>query len=334
MMDSQNNLLVRLHKWAARQDENFLTESFAFLIQYLIEEEPQAAAGLLRRLTNGFFDLQAIEARTVRVQTQILTGEGTPDLSLQTLEQLAFVEVKVESEASVDQLSKYRRLLRESGVANTLLVLLTRHFADLDPTELSSVHCVRWYQVADWLEDERKRYTFKAVSAFLVEQFLGLLGVKGMTMGQVTWELAGGIRALRNFTNMLVEAAHVAGVRVQPKATTEESGVYLDGRNYWVGVLYDEPDVLVFLTWNRSVNPEAAAALGVGEVSEWSDKKGHSWRRELNLSAEDVHFYARPRASQMQVLEAFIRDSIEMARRVELPSAAFEHPNDPLSEDA
>jgi hypothetical protein len=196
---------------------------------------------------------------------------------------------------------------------------LTRHVVDLDPADLSEVLCVRWYQVADWLEAERGRYTFKAVSAFLVQQFLGLLGMKGMTMGQVTWELAGGIRALRNFLNMLQEAAHVADVRVQPWGNTEEAGVYLDGRNYWVGILFDHPDTLVFTTWNRSVDPVKATALGTGEVREWDDKKGHSWRRELDLAAEAVHFYARPRSSQMQVLEAFILESMELARRAELP---------------
>jgi hypothetical protein len=68
-VDSQTNLLVRLHKWAHRQDENFLTETFAYVIQYLIEEEPQAAAGLLRSLTDGFLDLQPKEARAVTVRT-------------------------------------------------------------------------------------------------------------------------------------------------------------------------------------------------------------------------------------------------------------------------
>jgi hypothetical protein len=243
---------------------------------------------------------------------------------------LAFIEVKSESAASSAQLEKYRKLLDESGVLHTRLVLLTRHLVDLDPANLVGVHCVRWYQVADWLEAERVQYTFKAVSAYLVQQFLGLLGTKGMTMGQVTWELAGGIRALRNFMNMLVEAAQAAGVKVQAKAYTGETGVFLDGHNYWVGINYDYPDRLLFQTWNRPVSPGAAETLGVGEVHEWNNKKGHGWARELDLTAENVHFYARPRASQMQLLETFIRESMEMARKVEasVPDGTDVHPDE------
>ncbi|MBO0698202.1 MAG: hypothetical protein J2P46_07400 [Zavarzinella sp.] len=329
-MDPQNNLLVRLHKWASRQDENFLTETFAFLLQYLIEEEPQAAAGLLRSLTDGFLELQPGEARAVAVRTQIVTGEGTPDLSLRTLDKLAFVEVKSESPVSAPQLDKYRRLLRESGVPSTRLVLLTRHVIDLDPAALEAVLCIRWYQVADWVEVERGRYTFKAVSAFLVQQFLGLLGTKGMTMSQVTWELSGGVRALRNFMNMLEEAAHVAGVKVQAKANTRHSGVSLDGGKYWVGINFDDPDRLIFQTEYQAVDPSAAEKLGTGYVYEWSDKKGHGWGQELDLTAEHVHFYARPRASQMQLLESFIRESMDLARRVAVsvnPSPKLDTPS-------
>jgi hypothetical protein len=333
-LDAQSNLFVRLHKWASRQDENFLTESFAFMLQYLIEEEPQAAAGLLQALTGGFLSLEPVEARAVTVRTQIVTGEGTPDLSLRLMDRLAFIEVKSESAASATQLDKYRKLLHDSGIARTRLLLLTRHVVDLLPEDLADVFCIRWYQVADWLEAERRRYTFKAVSAFLVEQFLGLLGTKGMTMGQVTWELTGGIRALRNFMNMLVEAAHVAGVKVQAKAYTSETGVFLDGHNYWLGINYDYPDRLLFQTWNRPVRPDAAQVLGVGDVHEWNNKKGHGWGRELDLTAEDVHFYARPRASQMQVLETFIRESMTMAHRVEIqvPDSAA-HPDEHVDEE-
>src|SRR5947209_10065165 len=162
MVDPQSNLLVRLHKWAHRQDENFLTESFAYVLQYLIEEEPQAASGLFRSLTDGFLNLQPVEVRAVTVRTQIVTGEGTPDLALRSADRLAFIEVKSESAASSAQLEKYRKLLDESGVLHTRLVLLTRHLVDLDPANLVGVHCVRWYQVADWLEAERVQYTFKA----------------------------------------------------------------------------------------------------------------------------------------------------------------------------
>lgn len=99
MASADDNLLLRLHKWAWRQDENFLTEAFAHLLQHLLSHEPEAAVGLLHSLTRGFLDLCPAEARSVEVRTQVFTAEGTPDLQLRTSKQTALLEVKCESDA-------------------------------------------------------------------------------------------------------------------------------------------------------------------------------------------------------------------------------------------
>ena len=47
-----NNLLLLLYRLAHRQQENFTTESFAHLLQQLIEREPAVAARVLDWLTD------------------------------------------------------------------------------------------------------------------------------------------------------------------------------------------------------------------------------------------------------------------------------------------
>ncbi len=37
-----NNLFLRLHKWASRQDENFLTESLVLVLDHLLVLAPAA----------------------------------------------------------------------------------------------------------------------------------------------------------------------------------------------------------------------------------------------------------------------------------------------------
>jgi hypothetical protein len=49
------NLLVRLHKWAWRQDENFLTESLAFVLEHLLENEPEAGVRIVALMTGGSY---------------------------------------------------------------------------------------------------------------------------------------------------------------------------------------------------------------------------------------------------------------------------------------
>jgi hypothetical protein len=85
-----NNLLLRLHKWAWRQDENFLTEAFAHLLVHLLENEPEAGLGLLKALTGGVLDLPPIEARGVEVRTHVTSSEGTPDLELRSTAHLVW----------------------------------------------------------------------------------------------------------------------------------------------------------------------------------------------------------------------------------------------------
>lgn len=322
MVSPENNLLVRLHKWAWRQDENFLTDAFAHLLQHLLDEEPEAAVGLLESTTGNFLKLGPGDAKAVEVRTQVVLTEGRPDLEIRAGQQLVFMEVKSEAEPSGEQLKRYKQLLRESGCPSTCLVLLTRYPASIAEEDSQPNYFIRWYQVADWLEQQSNRYTFKPVSQYLVEQFLGFLKGRSMTMSQVTWELPGGVRALRSLTDMLSEAAQACGVQAQPWGTREWMGVNLAGKQYSAGIYFSRPEALLFETYRRKVDKDKAERLGVGSVFELEDKSGFGWARELNLESEDVHFFARSKPSQMQLLEGFLRESLELVKKAELAAEA------------
>jgi hypothetical protein len=93
----------------------------------------------------------------------------------------------------------------------------------------------------------------------------------------------------------------------------------LDGGKYWIGISFTEPEKLWFSTRCR-INAEAAAGLGVGELLEESWVPGrHLWRREVELDSEEVHFFSRTKVSQIQWLEAFLRDCLAKARSIETP---------------
>ena len=97
-MPSGPNLFARLHKWAARQDENFLTESLAVVLEQLLILAPAVGVRLVSRLTGGFIDLEPTNVDAIEIHTQIETGSGRPDLEFRTPHRLAWVEVKAESE--------------------------------------------------------------------------------------------------------------------------------------------------------------------------------------------------------------------------------------------
>src|SRR5438105_12670390 len=93
-----NNLFLRLHKWASRQDENFLTESLAVVLEQLLVLAPAVGTRLVARLTGGFIDLSPEAASAIEVRTQVEAGQGRPDLEIRTPHRLVWLEVKAESE--------------------------------------------------------------------------------------------------------------------------------------------------------------------------------------------------------------------------------------------
>ncbi len=185
-------------------------------------------------------------------------------------------------------------------MGSTGLILLTRYPAPVPGAD----HYFRWYHVAEWIYQESSKYKFKAESQFLVEQFLGFLKARNMTMGQVTWEMTTGVRSLRNLVDMLYEAAAACGLRAQLGGSAASIFVFLDGRKYSAGIRYNAPELLRFATWNAPVDPKKVEELGIGTTWQWTDDKTKvGWERETNLESEDVHFFARSKASQMQFLE-------------------------------
>jgi hypothetical protein len=314
------NLFLRLHKWAARQDENFLTESLAVVLELLLTLAPEVGVRLVSRLTGGFIDLPSDAASAIVIRTQVEAVQGRPDLEIRTPHRLAWIEVKAESELRTGQLEGYRVLLGGSGIAETRLILLTR-YPEVFPA--ASEHpdlAVRWFNVAGWLEEEASAAKAAGeVAGFLVQQFLDFLGARTMNLTQVGKFMPEGLRDVMSMMNMLREAAAACKVSAKTSAAWNYNGLNLDGMKYWVGVDYVDPDKIWFRTRGR-IYPDAARKLPIGEVTQESwVPGGYRWCRSAELNSEDVHFFARSKVSQMEWLEAFLSDCLRKARSVETP---------------
>jgi hypothetical protein len=315
-----NNLFLRLRKWASRQDENFLTESLAVVLEQLLVLAPAVGTRLVARLTGGFIELAPEDASAIEIQTQVETGQGRPDLEIRSPHRLVWIEVKAESTLRAGQLEGYRVLLGENGVEQTQLVLLTR-YPEVFQTGDARPDCeIRWFELATWLESEISASEAAGeVAGFLAQQFLDFLGARGMTLAQVGKYMPEGLRALSNLMNMLFEAAAACKVQVKKKAEWDCIGLKLDKLKYWVGVGFSEPEKLWFDT-RCQIDPEKAAKLGVGilEAVNWAPG-GYRWRRGVELDSEPVHFFSRSKVSQMQWLESFLQECLALARSIETP---------------
>jgi hypothetical protein len=319
----QLNLFLRLHKWAARQDENFRTESLALVIQLLLEREPKTAVRLLEFITGGFLSVQPEEADTLEVLTQFETTEGIPDLVIRRSgDSLVLIEVKEESVVRAGQLEAYRSFLQQCKFERTCLILLTRYQARLPEKGARPDWAIRWFQVAEWIDQEHRQSRIQdQVSMFFCEQLVGFLGARRMSIEQVNWQLLGGVKALRAFGDMLYEIAAASGCHAQLWGDKNYLGVRLEKGTYWLGFYYFQPKYLVFSTDNKhTVDKDEAARQGIDGVYRLEHMSGHGWRRQTNLESEDVHFFSRSKESQMQFLIRFLQESLETVRRIEFHS--------------
>jgi hypothetical protein len=352
-MADSDNLLIRLHRWVNRQDENFTTEAFVHLVQHLLDHEPQIAVAFLKFLTGGVVDVGTEEAPSVRLESQVTTDSGRPDVAIQTIRHRVFLEAKVESGVGKEQLEKYRGELDKCGFERTALILLTRYPVPPEVLGGKPDKCVRWHEIAYWLaEDPATRTIQDAVNRHMVSQFLGFLSARGMTMEQVGWEMVQGVRAMRNFLALLAEAAKACGLSAKPSKVLcgpsggpgkgpECAGFSLQEsqiRRYLLGFSYDAPGTLHLQTDQVRVDPDKAVKLGKGSVWEfkWSPG-GRAWGVQLELESEEVHFFARSRRSQMQCLEKFIGEFLDAVRQIEVRGPveppASEPPDEAESDD-
>jgi hypothetical protein len=157
------------------------------------------------------------------------------------------------------------------------------------------------------------------VAGFLTRQFLDFLRGRNMNLVQVGKYLPEGARALSNLLNMLFEAAAACKVPAKQSTSRDYFGIKLDGAKYWIGVGFDDPENLWFVTRCR-IDPEAAARLGIGELTEENWVPGrYRWWRGIELDSEPVHFFSRSKVDQMRWLESFLRECVAMARSIETP---------------
>jgi hypothetical protein len=162
-----------------------------------------------------------------------------------------------------------------------------------------------------------------------VDQFLGYLKGRGMTVEPISWELRNGTLALQNLLVMLSEAAAACHVSCKRANRWDYLCFWLDER-YWFGVRLEAAEQVFFMTGRTRVDPEANKKLGFGYMWEarWVPG-GRAWQDHLDLASEEVHFFARSLASQKECLEQFLARCLAAAKKIEIPGPAGALPAEP-----
>jgi hypothetical protein len=319
-----DNLFSTLGKYdASRTAENYLTESFAYLLGCLLERDPAFGIQVVNRLCGIETGFVLEDAPKARARTQQRTGKGIPDLVLSAPGKLVYVEVKDESPASATQLAQYREHLDGSGAAFRRLVLLTRFATEIAPSDDGPHRCVRWFEVYDWLALHGRTGTQVPEDVhFLVRQFAQFLEVQGMTVERIGWELMPGLDALMRFRLMLdaaIDAAGLKGVVGSMRAGSYFYGCSIEQSKFWCGLEYRRPLTFWLQRYRCPAVDLDVLKTGPYELKYTaSGKEGYA----LNLEDEQVAFFASTKENQLARLADFIKKAYEAFREAEAAAAA------------
>lgn len=346
MKQKKENLFFNLHKWAVRQDENFTTESFAYLLNHLLTYEPIIAINILRKMTDGFLNLKQDQAEKVHITTQTIIDEGKPDIEISMDEFLIYVEVKIDSEIGANQLTKYKDSLNNTKDKKTCLILLSRY------PLTSSIngepdYAIRWYQIADWLENELNNHQINDVTKYFIDQFYGFLKRRNLTISKVKSEVSNGLKSyqkrfgdiaeslkrMRSFEKMnsdkdlhplrdllkLIDQA-LTSIETETKPRLESGkmkggwvGYVFERVKYAVCVYYSQPENLVFETFNLKIDlNKYDGELGVI----WQEGKKINWKNELNLADLDIQFFSSTKKTQLKIIEDFLKQSYQYSKTI------------------
>jgi hypothetical protein len=346
MLNQSNNLLINLHRWAFKQDENFTTESFVHLLNHLLVDEPKIAIRILRKLTDDFLRLKVREVANVQIIAQPITDSGRPDIEISVGNYLVYIEVKVESEINENQLKRYRKVLKGCEDKQTKLIVLSKYPISSD-LEIKPDLAVRWYQVADWLERELRSDRIEPLTRFFIEQLIEFLAKQNMVIKRVKSKISESLKSYQkkvpNYPKVLgnmrsmkrleeiqeLRPVYDLMILMKDALTVLENKVkfrFLSGQHkggwmgfgfnrmdYFLSIYYENPEIVVFDTYSFKIDQSKFDGK-LGKT--WQEGKRLRWMNELNLVSDGFDFFAETKESQMRTLKNFIRQSYNYVQKI------------------
>ncbi len=316
-MMSAENIFSALAKYNSAIDENYLTESFVFVINTLLRQEHPIGIEILNQLCTNNDDFCFDTNEAISVSTQETTEQGTPDIKISSPDKLIYIEVKHDSPVDPEQLKRYKKQLDSLSAGIKRLILLTKFSIDLSEHQGIPDKRVRWCEVYNWLANAKAQ---ESVTAYLIEQFKSFLEVKQMSIQRVGWEYINGIPALNNLIDMIEEAIKAAGIpfsRTSKKAYAwDYKGFYMVDGEFWCGILYNEPEVIRFQIADRkSFDSKLVDKDKIGyPVSE------NKYSILVDLPLEDIHFFSLDKDKQLEEITKFVKTAYAEAQEMRIKS--------------
>jgi hypothetical protein len=314
------NIFSALAKYNSAIDENYLTESFIFVVNSLLSETQTSDRGIgCEFLTwicakNNEFNFASNDI--ISVSTQERTGQGTPDIMVTSPNKLIYIEVKHDSPLGDEQISRYKKALDESQASIKKVVLLTRFPIDFKDKKEEPYKHVHWYEVYNWFS-VNIRYIKDPVNTYLTKSFNAFLEEKKMSLQKVGWEYINGMPQMLNMMSMIEAAIEGAGIKLYPSypraVALEWRGFYLGSNSLLCGIYYSDP-LRIFLeledkkNWDKNLLPTPTYPI-----------HENSKVYRFYLALEDYHFFSLNKDEQLALITKFVKTAYEEANKMKKP---------------
>jgi hypothetical protein len=289
MINKNKDIFSALGKYNSATDENYLTEAFVFLLNFLKEEDNSIFLRILNFLCVNKEEFEFNENEAIEITTQISTEYGRPDIKILSHDKLIYIEVKHNSGLGYKQIKRYENALKKSNATYKKVILLTKFAIDINEQEESKPYKhVRWFEIANWFSSfEFDKHT-NPVTKYLINSFLNFLEARNMTMQKISWEYVNGFQAFKNLINMLITAAEEKYPKFKKSAGWDFTGVYLDKDTRAFFGLYHTKSLKI--------------------VIEVLDKQKKKKIYSESLDLENIYFFCLNKDQQIEKIRTFIKE--------------------------
>jgi len=292
------NIFSALSKYDSASPENYLTESFVFLLNNLLEREHPIAIDILNKLCVNNNEFSFCDNEEISISTQVITDQGTPDIMISSPDKLIYIEVKQDSPLGYKQVERYKNALSESPANFKYVILLTRFAIELEEKEKPYKH-ILWHEAHNWL---LKTNIQDHVSKYLRDSFIYFLKEKHMSIEKIDWEYIKGVPSLVNLLKMIEFGIENLKLKIDNRAQGNTYiGRYFDGVQYWCGIWFDTPLILRFEMEDKNkFDPGLFKERTYDGV--WDDGKVLYFNFEL----EKIYFFSLDKDKQQEAISKFI----------------------------
>lgn len=297
----KTNIFHSLSKYNKLYDENYLTETFTFILNYFNENNKD----LLVDIINSIF-LKGIPHKitiedNITIETQVSAEEhGRPDIFISTEDLLIIIEVKEESPVDIEQLERYHKFLSNYKAEKKHLILLSKYNCEY---EMKIRNHVFWYEIYNYFVE--RRYN-ELVIEYLRNQFIEFMEVKQMVPKKVSWEYEKGMESMNNIMLMLQTILDTLKIKIYQKSGGWNwRGYYLENNtNKFIGIYYEEPEQIIYEISLESDKWNSKEYKNKGKYEIKEDK--HLF---IFLDLKKYHFYSLEKEEQLAVLKEFIEET-------------------------